>query len=277
MKTNVECVLYNIEQAELDKRSIEAKDELRKRLEELTEDRSVPLVVFNCLDFSWIQQRKNQYPKSFVSTDPKLSICRYYQDYIGVIRSELADLGKPDLKVIIPDSELLDERVFSFAQSRSERLNLALSSKTALVAELTALNNPNSPVVLWSEYCKEQNLKLPLDYTAENYQRIQAESQLQTRVKDQVKDSRRYFKKNNIDVSEVCDGEFTDRITWYLAMYMGEGQALRDSRAICLNLEDGRVPAWFQRGAKGLQPILNLVDPREFYAWRAKITGGQKM
>lgn len=277
MNVNIECVLYNLEQIECSNKPLEAKGELKKRLEELAEGRKITLVAFNCLDFSWIQQQRNLYPQSLVSADSKFSICRYYQDYIGVAGLELAELGKPTLNIIVPDSELLDERVFSFAQSRQERIDLAAASRVALAAELIALDNPNSPVMLWSEYCQQQNLKSPLEYTAENYLRIQSEPKLQKKVRDQAKDSKKYFERNNIDVSRVEDSEFIDRTAWYLAMYMGEGQALSESRAICLNLEDNRVPAWFQRGANGLLPILNPADPNEFYAWRAKIAGGSKM
>lgn len=108
----------------------------------------------------------------------------------------------------------------------------------------------------------------PLDYTAENYQRIQADPRLQKKVREQAKDSKKYFERNGLYTSGVDDREFVDRTSWYLAMYMGEGQALSESRAICLNLEDGRVPAWFQRGANGTLPVLTPVDSREFYRLR---------
>lgn len=277
MKVNVECVLYNLEQIELGKKPVSAKEELRARLTELTEGRDVPLVVFNCLKLEWLKQKKDEYPQAVVSFNPKLAACRYYQQDLEIIRLDLLTLGKPDLEVIIPDSELLDERVFSFAQSRQERFACALNSKIGLASELSELAPDEKPVLLWSEYCQKQGLKSPMDYTVENYQRIQRDSQLQKKVTNQVKDSKKFFEKDGIDLSAVKDSIIYDRIAWYLAMYMGEGQALRDNRAICLNLEDGRVPAWFQRGADGLLPILNPVDPNEFYAWRAKITGGQKM
>ncbi len=267
-KELIPYVLCNLEQMEFDRKPLAARQQLEDRLDELTEGRGIPLVIFNCLEFAWMPSEKRGYPQSVVSGDPQLSICRYNMDYIGVINLELATLGKPDLKVIIPDSELTDERVFSFAQSREERLDIALNSKTALIAELSELNSPESPVTLWSEYCQTQGLKSPSDFTAENYQRIQNDSKLQKKVRDQVKDSKKYFEKNNINLQGVNDSEIYERTSWYLAMYMGEGQALEESKAIVLNLEDGRVPAWFQRGANGLLPILNPVNPNEFYNWR---------
>lgn len=267
----VSTVLGNLEQMQYAGKPLVAKDQLRIRLFELTEERPVPLVVFNCLDFSWKPSEKSCYPQSLVSCDPKSSICGYYEDYIGIINLELETLGKPDLRIIIPDSELLDERVFSFAQSRDERLYLAMNFRSRLMIELAGLDNPYTPVSLWGEYCEEQGLRTPLDFTYKNYQRIQNEPPLQKKVRDQVKDSRKYFERNGISIKGVNEDEIYDRTAWYLAMYMGEGQALRESRAIVINLEDGRVPAWFQRGADGMLPILNPVNPNEFYNWRRSI------
>lgn len=268
MKELIPFTLYNLEQLEQTGRPLPAKSELETRLVELTEGRQVPLVAFNCLDFSWRPAPRKNYPLSVVSCETETSICRFYQEYIGITLLELQSLGQPSLNVIIPDSELLDERVFSFAQSKEERIALALNAKIALSSCLTELDNPQQAITLWSEYCKEQSLKSPFEYTTENYQRIQSDPKLQKKVQDQIKDSSRYFEKSGIDVGEVDPKEIFERTSWYLAMYMGEGQALLESRAIVLNLEDSRVAAWFQRGADSKLPILTPVNANDFYAWR---------
>lgn len=273
MRELVPFTMYNLEQLEQTGRPLPARNELEARLFELTEGREVPLVVFNCLDFSWKQALKRGYPLSAVSCNLETSICRYYQDYIGVIFLELQVLGTPSLNVIVPDSELLDERVFSFAASRKERVALALNAKSALSSVLTELDNPEQAVTLWSEYCIQQSLKSPFEYTEENYQRVQADPRLQKKVRDQVKDSRRYFEKNNVDISIVDEREIFNRTAWYLTMYMGEGQALLESRAIVINLEDSRVAVWFQRGADNRLPILTPVNSNDFYTWRSSKTG----
>lgn len=264
----VTCTLYNLEQLEQTGKPLPAKDALEARLVELTEGREVPLVVFNCLDFSWKPALKRGYPLSVVSCNPETSICRYYQDYIGVTLLELQALGTPRLNVIIPDSELLDERVFSFAQSREERVATSLSAKSTLSSTLTELDDPEQAVTLWTEYCIQQSLKSPFEYITENYRNIQTDPRLQKKVQDQVKDSRSYFEKSDIDLDRVNPKEIFDRTCWYVAMYMGEGQALLESRAIVLNLEDSRVAAWFQRGADSRLPILTPVNANDFYAWR---------
>lgn len=117
MNTNIECALYNLEQIEFGKKPLAAKDRLRECLSGLAKGRAVPLVVF----------------KGIVKSNSEPTICGYYQNYIGVVTMELADLGKPNLKVIVPDSELLDARVFSFVQSRQEREGLAVMSKVCKI------------------------------------------------------------------------------------------------------------------------------------------------
>lgn len=276
-KELIECALYSLEQMELGGNSLPAKPQLEERLTELTEGRRVPLVVFNCLEFSWKPaDKRGSYPRSTVSCNPELSIARYYSDDIEIVKMELDALGSTDLKVIVPDSELLDERVFSFSQSREERMAVAFSSRTGLTDELAQLNGPESPVTLWSDYCRDNGLSTPMDYTAESYERIQQDPKLQKKIREQVKDSRKYLARNGISMDDVPERVAFDRTAWYLAMYMGEGQALAESRAICLNLEDGRVPAWFQRGASGLLPIITPVNPKDFYSWRASLGGGEK-
>ncbi len=272
MKELVELTIYQLEALEQTKKPIPARDELEKRLAELTQGRSVPVVVFNCLLPTWRQPFMREYPQTDFSFDADTAICKYFQDDIGLTLLGLQDLGTPDLNIVIPDSELLDERVFSFAQTRQERLELGSDSKAALSAMLTGLDNPEDAVKLWSEYCCRQSVRTPAEYTEENYRRIQSDPNLIKKVQGQIKDSTQHFQKNcGIDMSKANPKEVLDRTTWYLAMYMGEGQALLESRAIVLNLEDSRVPAWFQRGANNQLPILTPVNSKDFYDWRKEI------
>lgn len=277
MNIEVEYTLFNLEQMERTGKELPAKDEFKIRLLELTEGRKVPIPIFNCLDFSWRPSKKKGYPQSVVSCNTNLSICKFYQDDIGIVKLELEILGTPDVKVVVPDSELLDSRIFSFAQSREERIAIAQNSRISLADQITELGNPTEVVILWSEFCEQQGLKTPLDYTSENYARIKSDPKLQRKVKDQVRDSRKYMERNGVSLEGVREDVVFDRTAWYLAMYMGEGQALYESRAICLNLEDRRVPTWFQIGANGKLPILTPVNPNVFYTWRKSVVGEGKL
>lgn len=271
MSVAVECVLYNLGQMEFGGKPIPATDELRNRLVELQEGRRVPLVTFNCLETSW-RPATRRYPQIVFTPRVDMAVCRYNLDAIEIVRLDLQQVGEPDLKVVVPDSELTDARVFSFAQSEAERLTIAKTYRQTLEDDLSVLNSPDTPVTLWGEYCQSQGLCRPADYTKENYDRIQSDPKLMKKVRDQAKDSLKFFERNGLPkdyLEAITEDERIDRTAWYLAMYMGEGQALRESRAIVLNFEDGRVAAWFQRGSDGKLPILTPVDPTEFYIWRA--------
>lgn len=271
MSVNIEAALYNLGQIEFGGKPIPATDELRNRIVELQEGRRVPLVTFNCLETSW-RPATRRYPQIIFAPNVNLAVCKYNLDAIEIVRLDLQQAGESDLKVVVPDSELTDTRVFSFAQSEAERLTIAKTYRQKLEDDLSVLNSP-TPVTLWSEYCQNQRLCKPADYTKENYDRIQRDPKLMKKVRDQARDSLKFLERNGLPkdyLDSIKEDERIDRTAWYLAMYMGEGQALMESQAIVLNFEDGRVAAWFQRGADGKLPILTPVDPTEFYRWRAE-------
>jgi len=272
-KELVSQVIENLSGREFGNKPLPAIDQLNQRLNELLEGRRVPVVVFNCIDFVWTAQ-PNRYPQSVISSDTNSSICVFFQQDILAVRSELELLGQPRLSIIVPDSELFDDRPFSFTHDLRQRQNIGEEIRAGLTEKLTSLNDDlGSPVTFWSEYCQSQGLLSPAEYTTQNYEKIKNEPKLFKKIKDQTKDSKRYFVKNGLNpeyIQDIDDEEILERVCWYCAMYAGEGQALLESRAIIINLEDSRVPAWFQRGADNQLPILSPVNPNDFYTWRGK-------
>lgn len=273
-KELVSQVLENLGSKEFGNKPLPPIDQLSQRLSELLEGRRVPVVIFNCIDFEWRTKPKN-YPESIISSNTATSICAFFQQDILAVMRELNLLGRPQLSIIIPDSELFDDRPFSFAQDLRQRQDIGNVIRTGLTRQLTALADDNgSPVFYWSEYCQSRGLLSPLEYTSRNYEKIKTDPKLFKKVKDQTKDSKRYFVKNGLNpeyIKDIADEEICEKVCWYCAMYAGEGQALSDSKAITVNLEDRRVPLWFQRGAADSLPILSPVDPNIFYSWRKSI------
>lgn len=245
-----------------------ARKELVTRLFELTQGRDVPIVVFNCIDFDWVNNNA-KYPQSIITSDTSTSIAGYFQQDILNIMDAFENLGNPKLKIIIPDSEIFDERPFSFAQNIFQRRQIAKTIKSELPEQMPDVTRKyGNPVVLWSEYCRDNGLKTPSEYTEEANEMIKNKPKLLKKVKDQAKkDSMKYFANKGI-TEEIDPEEQLQRTTWYLSMYAGEGRALQESRAIVINLEDGRVPAWFQRGADYSIPILSPVNFNEYSSWK---------
>lgn len=264
-------VVKYFEEREYGSKPIPAKEQLITRLSELTQGREVPVVLFNCLDLNWKEARGN-YPASIFSNDTDTSNTKFFEDDLIDVSGQLQTLGSPSTSIIIPDSELFDDRVFNFGQSFRERAVLAdevkkeLNEKLQIAQELT-----DCKIQLWSEYCKEQGISSPFDYTAKNYARIQDDPEFRKKVIGQARDSKKYLAKKGLPekyVQSLSDKEFIQRIGWYCAMYAGEGEALADSKAIVVNFEDQRVTAWFQRGANNTLPIVTPVDPTKYYKWR---------
>lgn len=255
------------ERIEFGKKPIPAAEEFINRLTELQEGRRVPVVIFNCLDFQW-KAIPQSYPQSTILDGTNTSICSYFEPNIQIYMKKLNLLGQSDLYIIVPDSELFDNRPFSFSQPNYIRKAIGEKVKNNLKEKLKGLKEKK--VVFWSEYCSENGLSTPFEYTTSNMQKIKDDPDLLKKVLGQVKDSGSYFisKGMNLNYIKSIKDEMTERTTSYLAMYAGEGQALAESRAIVINLEDQRVSAWFQRGANEKLPILTPVSPTNYYKWR---------
>lgn len=250
---------------------IPATDQLTLRLAELTEGRRVPVPVFQCIDFVWRPAQQGEYPISVTRADLDNPICGFYETDIIEVRDKLATLGSPRLSVIIPDSEVTDTRPFSFALGLQERQQMVADYKINLPVRLARICDAGGEVMLWSEYCKVYGLTNPYEYTTQGREMIRNKPKYVKSVQSHVKNSRDMFKSRGLNpgyVDSIPYQIIEEKAGWYFAMYAGEGMALRDSQSIPLNLEDSRVPTWFQRGAEGQLPIVTPVNPDDFYNWR---------
>lgn len=268
----IEEVEQYFQQKELGLKPIPAAVQFRNRLTELTQGRMVPVVLFNCLDFSWRQSSFGEYPQSVVLNDTATANVGYYQREVVDIIGQLQTLGNPAVSVIIPDSELFDERPFNHSQDLQTRQMIRNQVQIGLSARLPDLQKLGAKIMTWSEYCA---LFVPLTLTPEDltkmeYDRIGKNPDLAKKVKEQAKDSRKHFIRSGLDpeyIKAIPEEEMFDKTRWYCAMYMGEGTALAISQAVVINLEDSRVKTWYLRASSRL-PILTPVNPNNYYGWR---------
>lgn len=267
---SVNQVFSFFQSMEVNGQPIPAQEQFKARLQELQNGRQVPVVVFNCLDFKWIRD-PNKYPQSVILENTDTAICKFFGANIAMFMNKLKTLGTPQLNIIVPDSELFDTRPFSFKQDESARLQIASTVLENLPKELSVIDSVfDDSVTFWSEYCRKNNLLSPFGYTSINMGRIRNDNMLMQKVRKQATDSKKYFITRGLDPGyvETIEDEILKKTLAYLAMYAGEGQALADSKAIVINLEDLRVPTWFQRGANEELPILTPVNPTTYYKWR---------
>lgn len=272
MPKQIEQVEKYFEQKELGLKPIPAATQFRTRLTELTQGRVVPVVLFNCLDFMWQRGADGQYPQSVVLDDTSTGNVIYYQNSVLEMVQQLSTLGTPALSVIVPDSELFDDRPFNHVQDLSTRRTIRDTVLEGLSTRLSPLIEVGVRVITWSQYCEEfVPISLtPEDFTTDAYSRINRDQTLAKKIREQAKDSRKHFARRGLDpdyIRDIPDDVMVDKTQWYCAMYMGEGTALSISRAIVINLEDARVKTWYLRGSSNL-PILTPVDPNDYYGWR---------
>lgn len=268
----IDAVQTYFEQRELGLKPISAAMQFRTRLTELTQGKIVPVVLFNCLDFSWKPGDLGEYPQSMVLEDTSTANVAYYQKDVLKIIQQLQTLGNPAVSIIIPDSELFDERPFNHSQDIQTRQRIRDQVQEGLSARLPDLQQAGARVIAWSEYCA-QFVPIPLapeEFTKNEYDRIGKNPDLAKKVREQAKDSRKHFVRRNMNpdyVKSIPEDVMVDKTRWYCAMYMGEGTALSVSGAIVVNLEDSRVKTWYQRASSRL-PILTPVNPNDYYGWR---------
>lgn len=246
-------------------RSLSSRESLLKRLAELSIGRTVPVPIFNCFSFQWTANA-DSYPSCSILPDTNTAISLYYQNDIRSFRQQLTQIGNPDLMVIVPDSEALDDRLWPFSQSTDERISVITQVKDNLQTQL-----PDIPVFFWSEFCNLGNLKLPSEYTTNNYNKINTNPLLLQQVKRSLDNERRFFGTDlGFKVAnKIPESMLYEKYLWYCAMYAGEGQALRQTDALVLNFEEITVPRWFQIGAKNELAITTPIpDINVYYKWK---------
>lgn len=272
----VPVLIEQFAKAENNNQKLVAPVQLEARLHDLADGARVPVPVMNCIDFDW-KPDNGAYPKSTINTRTDTSIAVFFKPKIEEVLTDLRQLGDPKLAVIVPDSEIFDTRVFSYAQSLEEREEAARKIESGLAMRFGTVPGSDEPVMRWSRYCEVYGLDKPKDYTTKASAKIKDDPSLLSKANKQIKDSKRYLMQHGIkeeDLAGIPQDEVADRIFWYLSMYTGEGMSLLENKALMLNFEDGRVPAWYRRGADDKLPILTPANPNEFYSWRREVKAG---
>lgn len=278
----VDNVLSYFEQREQYGKPIPGKSTFRKRLEDLSSGKRVPVVLFNCISFTYAQDGQGIYPTAVPTATDTTSIVNFYKRDLDGLIKEVTKIGNPDVQVIVPDSEF-DRRVLNIPLQDEELNERSIEIKDDLEDRLQGL-----PVTisLLSEFNERYGLPSPEAYTEQNYTRIKQTGGIK---KKHVKAERLYFSRNNISddfLEKISDEVIADRLMWYFGMYAGEGEAMRDSEAVVINLEDdGRVPTWLQRGASqnvkssegDVLPILTPVNTKEFVQYKKTVAELKKI
>lgn len=251
---------------EFKNRPLRARFALLKRLVELSQGQEIPVVIFNCFAFNWIPQEE-KYPACQVFEDMDYSVSVYYRDRINQINQILSKIGTPRFYLIIADSETTDERLWDFAQPPEERQEITEKAQDELRKRLLESNIVS---IKWSDFCKKYNLSSPYEYTSDGYQLITGDPNLRKKVMSELLEDKEYmeFYMSKSNVQSIPEDEFLDRLSWFYGMYIGEGIALQEAGAICINFERS-ASEWFQARTSEPIPILTPTQNIDaFYTWR---------
>lgn len=258
-------------------RPIPAREVFEQRLETLAAGKPVELICFNCIDFTF-QANGTSYPKARASRETDKALVACYQDEMTQAIDQLRLLGNPRVTIVVPDSELRNENVFNFTQGEKERLRIGESIREGL----SRFEDDTTSAMLWSDFLESRGLPSAEEYTKNNLPLVMGK--YSKSVKKMFGETEAYLRSKGMDqeeIKKINPAELTIRAAWYLAMYAGEGNAMADlasennSGAIVLNFEnDGKVLAWYQRGAQGTEttkevlPIVTPADTRRFKLWK---------
>jgi hypothetical protein len=262
-------------------------------LDAQTTGKPVELATINCIDFTfspYFEESTAKYPsaKPLVGSGER-SICTYYQDSLAQTFQSFQELAPTNLSIIVPDSELFDPRVFRYDTTDDERKIIGDKTKDAIKESLAPLLDMGADVMFWSEYCQRNNLPDPSDMTRLMFEEVKRQRDgkaaatnrkekeqgypLANAIDRQIKDSRKFLVDRGLSseyVNQLEQSELEERTMWYCAMYMGEGAGIQ----ILVNLEDGRVPAYYERGAQvsGREiGITTPVNPKEYTIYKRSL------
>lgn len=293
---NIEALVQNLRTMEQWRPGPQLQGEatIVKALKTATETGNpVDLVTINCIDFQfspYFVNEKASYPFATPQKGtPERSICTFYQEPLKQTLQTFQDVASTTLSIIIPDSELFDPRVFRYDTTDAERKDIGETTKAAISESLSPLKSMGSEVLFWSEYCQRNNLPEPSSVTHAMFEEIKRQRAgkaaatsrrekeqgypLANAIDRQIKDSRKFLIDRGLSaeyVNQLEQTELTERTMWYCAMYMGEGAGIQ----ILVNLEDGRVPAWYERGAQvnGSEiGIITPVKPKEYTLYKRSL------
>jgi hypothetical protein len=259
---------------------IPARDVFIQRLKELQEGKPIDIICFNCIDFRF-QPNGTKYPQAFPSDDTRTVLAECYIEELDATLNQLQTLGNPNVAIIIPDSELLDENVFNFGQKINKRLEIRDQIQSSLEKKFS---KKDAKVSLWSEFLKNTGLPSPSNYTERSLPLVMGK--YQNKLHKMYAETKAYLKSKGLSqnqINQINPVEMTVKNAWYLAMYAGEGAAMKDLNAIVLNFEnDGKVTTWYQRGAMGSEyktevlPIITPADTKKFKPWKETILQRKK-
>lgn len=250
-----------------------------ENLVKLSRGEPVDFLIWNCIGFKWFADGKNM-PTCDIRDNLDAAITPYFQERIKELAQVLSSIGDPQITILVPSNEALDERVWRYRQSNSEREAIITITTEELAQEFTEFSLPTNArlqVLRWDDYLRSKNIKATAQrYSQEGEMRLKTNPNFEQMVNEAVRSGRGYFAQNGI--TGISDEVFAKRQIQYYGVYAGEGVVFEELQqkgqgVVVINFEEMRVPQMAFLGARGILSIVTPITNQEmvnYYQWEAR-------
>ena len=254
--------------------------EFARVLQELSVGRETDVLIWNCFDFDWEQEKPGKYPACIISDDVDTSIVNYN---IGKVRDAveyLSLLGPVSPIVLVPSNEA-NAPTWKYVQSPAKREAVVNSVVNKLRKKINSGMGLSIEVMRWDDYLASRGIrKAPTEYSLMGTDLIDLQVSKE-RKEAMVIDDQTYFDQFKLMVSRR---ESKKRVLYYYGVYTGEGMAeaevVRSGKNVILfDIEEFRVGEMTALGAEGAVPIvspLSIAEKQDYYKWKKAVIRARK-
>lgn len=242
----------------------ENKKLLTQDLIDFSKGVSVELIIWNCIGFQWFQPPDNGYPFCDITANLDASIVDYFRERIVKIKEALSTIGEPQITILSPSHEALDENIWRYRQSQAERNGIINRSVNWLGSIIPGINAER-----WDNFLRQRGITASTEtYSQQGCQKISLD---ESNLSEEID----YFTSRGIKVTNQMKQLLLEGRQKYLGAYAGEGIAFNDLRRlgrkiVVINFEEMRVPQMIYAGADSQISILTPCKNNEseaFYRW----------
>lgn len=236
-----------------------------KDLVDFSQGKPTDFIIWNCIGFQWKNDLKGGFPLSDISPNLDASIAWYFKAKIKDMCEWLSCIGNPEVSILVPSNEALDERVWRYTQLAEEREGVINQAVTGLSDKFKTMPVPENvclQVTRWDDFLLRRSAeKTQTAYSQEGENRVRESKNIAKITKEAVGSYRRYLQDNGI--KNLKDDELANRRIMYYGVYAGEGvfyeeQKKRNRNTIVVNFEEMRVA---QMGYLGSDGSATFVTP----------------
>lgn len=266
--------------------------EFKKILSELSGEKKMDVLIWNCFDFEWVPAEiPGNYPSCVIRDTVDTSIVNYHSSRAAEVLEILGAVGPIAPIVLTPSNEAFAQK-WNYTQTLPERQRV-VDSVTVQLNDIVKAAIPaiSVTVMRFDDYLKSRGITDSPEYlTAEGTDIFRRKLAEDLRLRQEtVKDNREYLEQFGINVS---DEEIEKFVSGYFGVYAGEGIGISKivksgQKVMVIDLEEGRVAKTTIEGANkafadGVGEIFPIVSPLlpeeklEFYQWKKKIIKARK-